>query len=1365
MLVTSPARAPRVTGYVYALSILVALAGCAGKSPGGTGDGGLRPCTEDWECEVGETCVAGHCAPTGLTDGGQDAGGPPQILVAPTVLTFGNPYVGGEYTQTFTLRNLGGSLLTVSRLDLVDNTPNHDFLVTGPPPPFTLVADPQQSTTITVTLRPTDNGIPSGVVHVISDDPAQLDVPVQLTATVKDDAHLDACVLVGATVADGCTTSPSDGSPLLDLGTFPYGSSSTRVVSLLNGGGGNVAEKIAAVRFTSTGSLTPYVLAAFTLDGSGGELPVTFPYLLNPVDPSGQVAQNELRVRVTFTADGVDGVISGASLEIESDHPDGTRTTIPIVGQIQGCRPGAIDGGVPDGGMDPMTDPNNCGYCGHVCALDNATAKCVGGVCRIDTCLPYFDNCDSLDDNGCESDLRASTANCGHCGEGCLNTHGSTSCQNGVCTPHCDPGYEVCGGNPKDGCMVSLNSVASCGACDFPCTNANGGTSCPSGICRPTCATGFADCDGHPENGCETDLGSLDNCGACGTQCRNDHGTTVCQNKTKCFPTCTGTWWDCNGNANDGCETDLSSAALCGPCTIDAQCPTGFFCNGTQCERKHASGTLCSSPRECSTGNCVDGRCCVSDCTTPCFSCANGAGACNPVANADDIPECTGARTCNAASQCKKKDGQACTAPDGSECASGYCKDGACCSTACTTACYSCATGACLQVAAGEDVPECWDTQTCNAAAQCRKKQGQPCASAGECITNQCWDNRCCNADCSGACKTCSTGTCTSVSGADDPDSCNVTTSTCDTLGNCRLRNGQGCSQGTQCASGVCKDGVCCNEACGDTCKSCNLAGSAGTCSTVRNATDDTCLSPNACDAVGACRGTGGTPCDVAHPCGSGFYCVDGVCCSTLCNAACQTCSTGTCQPVTNGDDITECTGNFTCNGSGQCKLKTGRTCTNPDGSECASGICKDGVCCATACTTACQTCAAGGSLGTCTSIVNAEDVPECSGQSQCNGASQCKRKIGASCSVDGDCLYGKCCGGFCRDTTSDNGHCGGCGQACSNANAVSGSSFCSSSACTAPTCLSGFQNCNSNNWDGCEVNLATDVANCGGCGVHCGNAPNTLPHVVSYTCSGGQCAVAAGGCAAGWYTITGPDTNPDGCECGDLDAGNKSCGAATQIQGAGTCMATCSSTCYANTCCDYYFDPYDYYCYPTSTFYCASGSIDYIYCGAYLCNPYACNPVACAPTTACTLTTVDDLGQNITTNGNLPYLGDEVWFRVNVGNSHWDRSALGGGGNPFNLKIGFAANPSNEFRLQVFNDCSTAAGCGSGSPVVGGTYGAGEFYQYNVVNERPCLTSGTIPAGYGHCVNHAGTYYVKVTRGSASATCSTFTLQVTNGM
>lgn len=61
-------------------------------------------------------------------------------------------------------------------------------------------------------------------------------------------------------------------------------------------------------------------------------------------------------------------------------------------------------------------------------------------------------------------------------------------------------------------------------------------------------------------------------------------------------------------------------------------------------------GVTCASMNECASGFCVDGVCCESTCATPCRTCATGR--CLEIRRADDVPECTGAVTCNNSARC-----------------------------------------------------------------------------------------------------------------------------------------------------------------------------------------------------------------------------------------------------------------------------------------------------------------------------------------------------------------------------------------------------------------------------------------------------------------------------------------------------------------------------------------------------------------------------------------------------------------------------------------------------------------------------------------------------------------------------------------
>jgi hypothetical protein len=107
---------------------------------------------------------------------------------------------------------------------------------------------------------------------------------------------------------------------------------------------------------------------------------------------------------------------------------------------------------------------------------------------------------------------------------------------------------------------------------------------------------------------------------------------------------------------------------------------------------------------------------------------------------------------------------------------------------------------------------------------------------------------------------------------------------------------------------------------------------------------------------------------------------------------------------------------------------------------------------------------------------------------------------------------------------------CGSCGRGCAVANGTAG---CAGGACTVAACSVGFGNCNGSAADGCEVNLLSTVASCGSCGRACAVANGTAG------CAAGACTVAA--CNAGFANCNASAT--DGCEV-NLRTDVNNCGA-----------------------------------------------------------------------------------------------------------------------------------------------------------------------------------------------------------------------------
>ncbi len=418
---------------------------------------------------------------------------------------------------------------------------------------------------------------------------------------------------------------------------------------------------------------------------------------------------------------------------------------------------------------------------------------------------------------------------------------------------------------------------------------------------------------------------------------------SACRNLTNDRDNCNGCGVRCDyvisgGNPSPKANACAGSTCVCGG---GPACGSGQWCDPT-------AGPSC---QPCN----VKGHCGPS-----CVACANN-DVCNATATA-----CTG---CNVDTDCMA----------GNYCLSGTCTPKVANGLACSVGTRACTSG-----------PD--------------QAGGCPTCTGGSCNTCQsglCVDGVCCSATC-GTCSRClagaGNGNCINVVNADDPDTC-TGVNTCNASAMCRLKQGQGCSLGTQCATGNCVDGACCNVSACATCRNCAVGG--GTCSiTVSSAKDDTanvCNGNNICNGSGTCLKDLGVGCGGGAECATG-NCVDGVCCNVSACPTCRNCGagTGTCSVVvTNGNDnsATSCNGNNTCNGTGTCLKALGQGCGG--GGECASGNCVDGVCCNVSACPTCRNCASG--TGLCSTVVTGDDATAttCSGNNTCSAGGVCLKAFG----------------------------------------------------------------------------------------------------------------------------------------------------------------------------------------------------------------------------------------------------------------------------------------------------------------------------------------------------------------------------------
>lgn len=328
-----------------------------------------------------------------------------------------------------------------------------------------------------------------------------------------------------------------------------------------------------------------------------------------------------------------------------------------------------------------LNTPEHCGSCGNDCTrLPNVeTAECKADKCSIVACKDGYADCNGVIDDGCETNVKTSFSNCNGCGSSCLF---GEACSNGKCLGACpteqllcsgscitsvtdtifcgaespcddSPGvncmekmqnaygalcndgrcsYQICmlnfGDCDKDlsnGCETNLNTTLEhCGKCDNNCeelTQVETAT-CEAGSCKiETCKAGYADCDENAFNGCEQDLSALGNCGACGEECFGLEQVTkrTCKDHKCAFEACNNGFGDCDGNVSNGCETELNTPERCGSCNNN--CVNLANVNTATCEGGVCKIGTCKD----SYGNCdneTSNGCETSLTTTQnCFGC------------------------------------------------------------------------------------------------------------------------------------------------------------------------------------------------------------------------------------------------------------------------------------------------------------------------------------------------------------------------------------------------------------------------------------------------------------------------------------------------------------------------------------------------------------------------------------------------------------------------------------------------------------------------------------------------------------------------------------------------------------------------
>jgi hypothetical protein len=428
---------------------------------------------------------------------------------------------------------------------------------------------------------------------------------------------------------------------------------------------------------------------------------------------------------------------------------------------------------------------------------------------------------------------------------------------------------------------------------------------------------------------------------------------------------------------------------------------------------------------------------------------------------------------------------------------------------------------------------------------------------------------------------------------------------------------GDPCGCGADCASNFCVDGVCCNTACTETCKTCAAPSAMGTCTFapagVKPRDAHTCAATDmklcgldgTCDGAGACRQyQAGTVCAAGHC--EGAAVVGGQVCDG--SGRCRPGPAVVCAPFGCSDATAACFDR--CDQNSDCA--SGRQCTNHScgkklngarcatGDECASTFCADGLCCNVACEGGCVSCALAGRGGTCWPVDTAapdpraictdQGEPSCGKTGRCDGFGGCDKYP-----AETRCLAPMCAGAVRRNLP---GVCDGRGTCTPPGVASCSPNLCLDGDCQT-SCLTDAQ---------CEPGHACINNSCGK--IKDGNACKANADCVNAHCVDGVCCDTActGSCRSCALAATLGKCTPTAAGNPDprglcKDLGKAQCSTNGQCDGAGACQNyPIGTVCAPESCGAGVYTPPSA-CNASGT--CMSPD-------ARPCSPYVCNGSAC---------------------------------------------------------------------------------------------------------------------------------------------------------
>jgi PA14 domain len=228
-----------------------------------------------------------------------------------------------------------------------------------------------------------------------------------------------------------------------------------------------------------------------------------------------------------------------------------------------------------------------------------------------------------------------------------------------------------------------------------------------------------------------------------------------CSDGFCCSEKCDAACYTCGKAGSEGrctlADVGTDPHGSCVDQKMVAPCGQNGLCDGAGACQTYPVGTLCADAR-CQVQNvmlasrCTADGVCMPGTTQTCFPFLCDASGTKCSTSCTLPIDCGNGATCTNGVCGAKARGTACA--DGTECVTGFCAQGVCCSEACTDLCHSCALkgneGACTLVPAGTPPPPpqscplsdptmCGTDGTCDGAGACRLFVAGTACSASSC--------------------------------------------------------------------------------------------------------------------------------------------------------------------------------------------------------------------------------------------------------------------------------------------------------------------------------------------------------------------------------------------------------------------------------------------------------------------------------------------------------------------------------------------------------------------------------------------------------------------------------------------------------